>query len=120
MVVKTLKQIISEGIVRIEKIDKLYHFVTRERQKNEDKDRKVLEILRIKDDKILDLQRCIDDQAKEIGFLSNKYVFNILFYVFKTFITQTIAVDAAESACLEREVFLKVGLFVKFNPTGKQ
>lgn len=46
----------------------------REKQKAEDKDRKVLDILRLKDEKISDLQKVMEQQSEEYSFNNQKLV----------------------------------------------
>ena len=45
----------------------------REKQKTEEKDRKVLDILRLKDEKITELQRVMEEQGQELEFNKHKY-----------------------------------------------
>ena len=44
----------------------------REKQKTEEKDRKVLDILRLKDEKITELQRIMEQQVQELEFNNHK------------------------------------------------
>ncbi|KAF6040787.1 CNTLN [Bugula neritina] len=46
--------------------------VEREKQKSEDKDRKVLDILHLKDDRIQKLQKVVEEQSQELSFQNKK------------------------------------------------
>ncbi|XP_067928854.1 centlein-like isoform X2 [Watersipora subatra] len=46
--------------------------VEREKEKAEEKDRKVLDILKLKDEKIIELQQALEHQSQELNFMSHK------------------------------------------------